>query len=220
MTAPDNPAERLREIREAALADLAAAHRAREAGLRAARPAAQLASRSIRATHRGEFEEAEKLWREAGADLRRAAEQLAPHPAVHHAGFMRDAEKEYAEAAITLALVSGRQIPSAADLGIGSPAFLNGLAEAASELRRSALDAIRRGDAPRADRLLDLMDDVFAVLETIDFPDAVTGGLRHRMDQLRAVIERTRGDVTQALRQSSLEERMDSLEERLTNGLD
>jgi len=217
---PERVEKRLQEIGEAALDDLANAHRAREAGLRAARTAAQLASRSIRATHRGEFQQAEKLWREAGAGLREAAERLAPHPAVYHAGFMRDAEKEYAEAAITLALVSGERIPSAADLGAGAAAFLNGLAEAASELRRSALDAIRRGDSPRADRLLDLMDEVFAVLETIDFPDAITGGLRRRMDQLRGVVERTRGDVTQALRQSSLEERMAGLEKRFTDSPD
>ena len=220
MTVPDRVGKRLKEIGEAALDDLANAHSAREAGLKAARTAAQLASRSIRATHRGEFEQAEKLWREAGTGLREAAERLIPHPGVYHAGFMRDAEKEYAEAAITLALVSGGLIPSAADLGIGSPALLNGLAEAASELRRSALDAIRRGDAPRADRLLDLMDEVFSVLETVDFPDAITGGLRRRMDQLRGVVERTRGDVTQALRQSSLEERMASLEQRFTNSRD
>ena len=218
MTTPDSVAKRLREIGETALADLANAHGARETGLRAARAATQLASRSIRATHRGEFEEAEKLWREAGARLREASEQLAPHPAVYHAGFMRDAEKEYTEAAITLALVSGRRIPSPADLGADPPAFLNGLAEAASELRRSALDAIRRGDTGRADGLLDLMDEVFALLETVDFPDAITGGLRRRMDQLRGVVERTRGDVTQALRQSSLEKRMGSLEERFPDG--
>ncbi len=220
MTVPESFRERLGDIGEAGRDDFTRAHAARETGLRAAREAVQLASRSIRAAHRGEFDQAEKLWREAGAGLHAAAEQLGPHPAVYNAGFMRDAEKEYAEAAITLALISGTDIPTAGDLKVGHPAFLNGLAEAASELRRSALDAIRRGDVARAGHLLDLMDEVFAILETIDFPEGVTGGLRRRMDQLRGVLERTRGDVTQALRQSSLERRMAGLERRLTGGED
>ena len=100
-------------------------------------------------------------------------------------------------------------------MGVGYPAWLNGLAEASSELRRAALDAIRHGDAPRADELLGIMDESLSVLGTIDFPEGVTGGLRRRTDQLRGVVERTRGDVTHALRQTALEDRMASLESRL-----
>jgi translin len=134
---------------------------------------------------------------------------------MRYSGFMHDGEKEYAEAAITLAFVSGSRIPGAGDLGTGHAAYLNGLAEAASELRRSALDAIRRGEPARADELLGLMDEAMGVVETVDFPEAVTSGLRRTTDALRGVVERTRGDVTAALRQQALETRLGALEERL-----
>ena len=130
-------------------------------------------------------------------------------------GFRFDGEKEFVEAALTIALLDGRTIPEPAELGVVYPAWLNGLAEAASELRRAALDAIRHGDAARADELLGIMDESLSILGTIDFPEGVTGGLRRRTDQLRGVVERTRGDVTHALRQTALEDRMASLESRL-----
>ena len=84
-------------------------------------------------------------------------------------------------------------------------------------MRRAALDAIRHGDASRADELFGIMDESLSVLGTIDFPEGVTGGLRRRTDQLRGIVERTRGDVTHALRQTALEDRMASLESRLEN---
>jgi translin len=132
---------------------------------------------------------------------------------------MLDGEKEYAEAAITLAFISGSEFPTPDSLGIGAPAYLNGLAEAASELRRSALDAIRAGDPQRADDLLWLMDEAMGILATLDYPEGVTGGLRRTTDQLRAVTERTRGDVTAALRQGDLEARMKTLEQHLQRHL-
>ena len=119
-------------------------------------------------------------------------------------GFRFDGEKEFVESALAIALLDGQPIPEPADLGVGFPAWLNGLAEAASELRRAALDAIRQGDAARADELLGIMDESLSLLGTIDFPEGVTGGLRRRTDQLRGVVERTRGDVTHALRQDRI----------------
>jgi len=174
----------------------------------------QLSSKSIRATHRHDFKLAEDLCQSAKSVLEDAQLELKDFPQIYHAGFMRDAEKEYVEAAITLSLVSSEQLPYADDLGTSQIAYLNGLSEAASELRRSALDALRRGKTKQANQLLDFMDDIFGVLETVDFPDAITGGLRRSMDQLRPVIERTRGDVTQALRLADLERALESFSTR------
>lgn len=113
--------------------------------------------------------------------------------------------KEVAEAAITLAIVTGRPLPGPDELGIEDAAYLNAMAEAASELRRQALDRLRSGDLSRAEALLATMDDIYAALVTVDFPDAITGGLRRTTDQLRAVLERTRGDVTMAVTQGRVE---------------
>ena len=205
----------LQAVADQAVAELEAVHAAREAGLAASRQLIQISSRSIRAAHRGEFDEARALSAQAGQVLRDALARLEAQPQVRHSGFMLDGEKEYAESALTVALVSGSPLPSFTDIGVSVPAYLNGLAEAASELRRSALDAIRKEQPDRADELLGFMDEAMAVLTAIDFPDAVTGGLRRTTDQLRAVTERTRGDVTAALRQSALEKRMAAFERKL-----
>lgn len=175
---------------------LSATHRAREVGLAGARRVIQASSRSIRAVHRREPAEAERLADEAEGALREVQDALGPHPAVAHAGFLHDAAKEYAEARLTAALVGGDPLPLPDDLGVGVPAWLNGLAEAASELRRHLLDRLRDGDLDTAERLLGEMDEVYATLVTIDFPEAITGGLRRTTDALRAVLERTRSDLT------------------------
>ncbi len=122
--------------------------------------------------------------------------------------------KEYAEATITLALLRGEPLPDPSSLAVEDGAYLNGLAEAASELRRETLDALRGNNIDRAVWLLDAMDAVYSVLVTVDFPDAMTGGLRRTTDQLRAVLERTRGDVAVAVRQDRLERALTAAEQR------
>jgi len=160
---------------------------------------------SIRAVHRSEPERAAALREEARAELAEAVEALAPHPAIYHAGFLHDAAKKYVEACCTAALVDGAPLPSADDLGVEGPAWLNGLAEAASELRRHLLDRLRAGELEAGDSLLAAMDDVYDALVAVDLPDALTGGLRRTVDQLRAVLERTRGDVTTTVLQMRLQ---------------
>lgn len=130
---------------------------------------------------------------------------LVPFPALAAAGPLHDAEKEYAEARLTAALVANGPLPSHQDLGVGAGAWLNGLCEAASELRRYLLDRLRAGDTARAGALLDVMNDVYDTLVSIDYPDAVTGGLRRSTDALRAVLERTRGDLTTTVLQTRLQ---------------
>lgn len=165
----------------------------------------RLAANSIRATHRGDDDDAAALLAEAEQRLAALAAELRPHPSVYWAGYVQDAAKEVAEAAITRAIVTGQPLPTPESLAIEDAAYLNALAEAASELRRQALDQLRQGDAGRAEQLLAAMDDVYGALVTVDFPDAITGGLRRTTDALRAVLERTRGDVTMAVTQARVE---------------
>ena len=195
--------------------ELIAKHAAREAALPRCREVIQLSANVIRAVHRLEFDRARELLRIAGDRLGEINDVLVGHADIYHAGFVHDAQKEYAEACLTLAFVSGHRAPDEADLGVGAAAYLNGLAEAASELRRHLLDTLRRGDVERCESLLGIMDDVYAVLITIDYPDAITGGLRRTTDQLRGVLERTRGDLTVAVRQQALERKLDGLAGRL-----
>jgi translin len=184
---------------------LDAANAARETGLAAARRTIQSSSQSIRATHRLEWEQAETLADTAGSSLREAKDALAPYPQLAASGPLHDAAKEYVEARLTLALAAGRPLPSAEALGVADASWLNGLAEAASELRRHLLDRLRGGDLAQSEELLSAMDDVYALLVTVDYPDAVTGGLRRTTDALRPVLERTRGDLTTTILQQRLQ---------------
>ena len=165
---------------------------ARDRALNEGRQVIRLSANSIRAVHRGEFEEAARLMAEAEALLGEVVQHLAPYPSIYWAGYVQDAMKEFAEARVTYALVHGDQIPAPGDLGVEDAPYLNALAEAASEMRREALDRLRADDQGEAIRLLSQMDDIYDLLVTIDFPDAITGGLRRTTDQLQAVLERTR----------------------------
>ncbi len=173
-------------------------HRARESTLPASRKVIQACSTAIRSVHRREFHEAREFIAVAAAYLSEADAALEDVPDVRYAGFIHDAKKEFAEANLTLAFVADNPIPTAAELGVEVQAYLNGMAEAASELRRQTLDCLRREESGEAERLLSVMDAVYGLLITIDYPDALTGGLRRSTDALRAVLERTRGDVTTA----------------------
>jgi translin len=184
---------------------LEATSRAREEALRLSRETIQFSSRTIRAVHRGEMEAAQALVQEAKARVEAVKAALAPHPDLFYAGYVHDAQKEYVEAEYMLAIVGQKPLPSPALLGVEPAAYLNGIAEAASESRRYVLDRLRSGDMERADAVLKVMDDIYYELIAFDFPDAITGGLRRTTDALRAVLERTRGDLTLTLSQRRLE---------------
>ena len=201
---PDRTAE-LADLGDALRAELAAVHAARETTLSACRRTIQACSSSIRAVHRLELGRAAELAAEAASYLRQAHDALRPHPALAGTGPLHDAEKEYAEARLTAAMVAGAPLPSYRDLEVAAASWLNGLAEAASELRRHLLDRLRDGDLSRGEGLLGTMDEAYGLLVTMDYPDAVTGGLRRTTDALRAVLERTRGDLTTTLLQARLQ---------------
>lgn len=180
-------------------------HRAREQSLALTRVIIRQAGNAIRAAHRRDFERARTLLAESAEAAARAQGMLAGMPQLLYSGFMHDALKECAEAALFLALASSQSVPAADDLGLPPEAYLAGLAECVGELRRLALDALRRAEMERATAILAQMDAIYEQLIGIDFPDAVTAGLRHATDGARSILERTRGDVTSATIQNRLE---------------
>ncbi|HVL93080.1 MAG TPA: hypothetical protein VM264_07010, partial [Acidimicrobiales bacterium] len=162
----DGRTEELAALAGSLRAELDRAHQAREQGLTACRRTVRACGLAIRAVHRLDAAGAAQLTAEAAGHLREAQAVLRPHPRVAHAGFLHDAEKEYAEAELTAALVAGRALPSAEVLDVGIPAWLCGLAEAASELRRHLLDRIRGGELQRGEHLLGAMEEVYDLLVT------------------------------------------------------
>lgn len=191
-------------IGETIIARLEGVSAARERALAETRQIVRLSANAIRAVHRDDFEGATALLDEARALQDALARHLSEYPNIYWSGYVQDAQKEYAEARITLGVIGGGGVPEPGSLNVEDAVFLNGLGETAGELRRYALDAMRRGDLARAESNLAVMDEIYGLLVSVDFPDAVTGGLRRTTDMVRGVLERTRGDITFALQQESL----------------
>ena len=204
--------DNLESIAEQIRVSFSAKDAAREKALPLCREAIRYCSQAIRAVHRQEFDQAKELLQSAHNLLDEAEQAITACSELINTGFFRDAQKEFAEGNITLALVTGNQPPDPGELGIDPAAYLNGLGEAAGELRRYLLDSMRKGDLSRGDELLSAMDDIYNILVTMDFPDAITGGLRRTTDMVRGVLERTRSDLTLVLRQKELEDRLREFE--------
>lgn len=188
---------------------------AREKGLSLSRDAIQFCANSIRAAHRGDADQSAQLLDAARNNVEEAQAVLLPYPRLYYAGFLQDAEKEYAEAFCTRALIHSETLPVPSDLNVGTAPFLNGLGEAIGEMRRHTLDLIRENRLDRAEEILGLMDDAYFLLASIDYPNAITSGLKRTNDMVRGVTERTRGDLTTAIRRNRLEKKLEELENKL-----
>ena len=192
---------------------------ARDAAVNISRELIRFCSLAIRAAHRDDWDAAERLVGEA----RRAADELGghvrPYPDLYFTGYTQDAFKELAEAHITIAIARGQPFPQPEDIGVEFAAYLNGLAESAGELRRRTLDKMRAGHSAECERLLGAMDDIYDVLVGMDFPDALTGGLRRNTDMVRGVLERTRGELSTSFREAELKAALDGLERKLSQAV-
>lgn len=207
--------DKLDSIAEQIRVGFSAKDAAREKALPLCRDAIRCCSQAIRAVHRQEFDQAAESLKSARDLLTEAEQAVAAYNELSNTGFIRDAQKEFAEGSILLALVTEKQVPSPEELGIEAAAYLNGLGEAVGELRRYLLDGMRRGDLSRSEELLLVMDDIYNVLVTMDFPDAITGGLRRTTDMVRGVLEKTRSDLTLVMRQKDLENRLEEFKDDL-----
>jgi translin len=171
---------------------------ARERALPASRRAIRACANAIRAIHREEWDQAHRLMAEAKAAIDEGLEAVRDQPEIRFAGYLQDAQKEYAEACVTEAVVTGNGIPTPEELGVEDAPYLNGIAEAIGEGRRHILDLLRHGKVAEGEATLSAMDDLYTVLVTMDYPDAITGNLRRSTDVARSLIEKTRGDLSVA----------------------
>jgi len=183
---------------------------AREQALPSARRSIRASANAMRAVHRGEFEKAHGLMEESLEALRTGRQAVREaHPDVFFAGFLQDAEKEYAEARLTEALVTGGPLPGPDELEVGLAPYLNGMAESIGEGRRAILDLLRRGEADRGERILEAMEDMYHLLVSMDYPDAITGNLRRSTDSARGILEKTRGDLALSVGQRALRDALE-----------
>ncbi|MCJ7575369.1 MAG: haloacid dehalogenase [Dehalococcoidia bacterium] len=184
---------------------------ARERTLRSCRQVIRHSADAIRAVHRQDHDKAKQLLDSAHELLREINHDLAGHGKLLYSDFIHDAQKEFAEGCITLALIAGKDLPEPKTLGVSNAAYLDGLGESVGELRRYILDSLRRDDFSRCEELLIIMDEIYAILITMDFPELLAHGLSRTTDAVRGIIERTRGDLTVSLRQKDLETKLNNL---------
>lgn len=194
--------------------------RVRDETLVKARQLTRLAALTIRAIHRSEFMQAQEMLNEAHLLVLNMQRDLATYPDLYHAGYTQDAIKEFAEANLTFALIGNQRLPRPEDLGIEYPTYVNGLAETIGELRRRCLDILRQGYSEEAERLLNTMDEIYNFLVTMDYPDAITNGLRRQTDLVRGIIERTRADLTLSLREQHLQDALQKFSEKFAGKFD
>lgn len=188
---------------------------ARDQALAQARTLTRYCANAIRAVHRGDLTTMNEQLTQARALFDSLRALLMPYPDLYYAGYTQDALKEFVEAAVTCALILDQPLPGPAELGVEANTYLNGLAESVGELRRRCLDILRHGYSTEAERLLTLMDDIYAILVTMDYPDAITNGLRRQTDLARGIIEKTRGDITFSLRGEHLEQALARLSRQM-----
>jgi translin len=191
----------------------------RDEALKQARQLTRACSLAIRAVHRDDKEAMDAQLAEAQqlADVLR--DELKDHPELFFAGYTQDSLKEFVEANVTCALIQNQRLQTPEELKVEDATYLNGLAEVVGELRRRTLDILRSGYSEEAERLLGLMDEIYSVLVTMDYPDAITNGLRRQTDLVRGIIEKTRGDVTFSLRGEQLTEAIRGLSTQLNGGM-
>jgi translin len=208
--------QNLDSIAEQIRAQFDARTAARDQALTQARALTRFCSQAIRAVHRDEDDLMNEHLREARKLAESLRSDLALHPDLYYAGYTQDALKEYVEANITCALIKNQPLIEPKDLGVEYNTYLNGLSEVVGELRRRCLDILRHGYSAESERLLTWMDDIYAILVTMDYPDAITNGLRRQTDIARSIIEKTRGDITFSLRGEHLERAIARLSEQMS----
>jgi len=188
----------------------------RDEALKQARQLTRACSLAIRAVHRNDFDTMEGFLTEARTLADKLREDLRDHPDLYYAGYSQDSLKEFVEANVTCALIQNQALHTPEELGVEYATYLNGLAEVVGEMRRRILDILRSGYSQEAERLLSHMDEIYSVLVTMDYPDAITSGLRRQTDLVRNLVEKTRGDVTFSLRGEDLTQAISRLSGQLT----
>ena len=199
-----NYSDKISEIADTAHNVFEARTLARDNALTKARSLTRHSANTIRAIHRSETDEAHSQLSEGRKLFEELRENLQIYPDLYYAGYTQDAIKELCEATLTCAFIEGDPIPTPEEMGVPTATYLRGMAETPGELRRRCMDILRMGYSDEAERLLGLMDDIYSILITMDYPDAVTNGLRRQTDLLRGIVERTRADLTLSLREEQL----------------
>ncbi|CAJ38123.1 haloacid dehalogenase [Methanocella arvoryzae] len=205
----------IEEICDRIRARFDAMDKAREQSLALSRKITRNSGDAIKAIHRGEWDQSAKLIDETRSLVLQVNDILRDFPDIYYSGYVGNAQTEYAEVSILNAVLHGENIPSPDELQVDYAAYLNGVGDTIGELRRHILDQIRTGRPEEGEKYLDLMDELYTELMSFDYPDAITHGLRKKTDVARSLIERTRGEITNALQIKDLKDAMGSFKQKI-----
>jgi translin len=205
----------LNDLSEGMIASFDAKDRARERTIRITREVVRLCSSAIRSVHRGNLEDAERLMDKARSSLEDIYNILKDHQDIRFAGFVDVALQEYAEARMVHSITTRHEILTPAEIGVDNVNYLAGLGDATGELRRHVLDLIRRGRPEEGEYFLDVMEEIYHLLMLFDYPEAITRGLRRKSDLARSMLERTRGDLTNAMEMAKVDASLRCHEDKL-----
>ncbi|WP_457619607.1 hypothetical protein [Methanopyrus sp.] len=186
----------LRETIEDIRGELDALDEARDEAQVVLRDLHKLSSEAVYEVHRGNLEEARRRLDEAAELVSKLHDLLGDFPELLRTGFAENHLQEYAEAEILYSIVKDLRAPSPEEINVSPRAYLLGLLDAVGELRRIVVDALREGDLDRAEEFLGIMEEIYSLTMTFDYPRSVVPNLKRKQDVARSLLEKTRSEVT------------------------
>jgi len=208
----------LKEFLEKIQEELSGKEEVRDDVQRDMRKATRLSKQAIQVTHQERFDDAKDMLKEAKtlfAKLRGTAED---YPYLFYSGSVGAAFEEHAEAHILLTLIQEDRFPSPKEIDVPVTPYLLSLGDVIGELRRRALDLIRKGNVEAAEKCLERMEHIYSELTALDDAYVIVNGLRRKCDVARRLIEITRGDITIEVRRNALENSISKLEKKIEKG--
>ncbi len=182
------------------------------------RKAIGLSKQAILSIHQKRPSKAEQLIKKAGDVISELERDSDTYPEIVYCSMFSAARQEYAEANIFLKLTQDSRLITPAEINTPPIDYILGLADVVGEYRRLALDSLRQGDLEKGEGSLQVMDEIYTELMSLEEAYLLVPGLRRKCDILRRVIEATRGDITQEARRDSLEKSLKLLETTIRRG--
>jgi translin len=171
--------------------------RIREKALRHSREIIINCRKAIQLIHQGQTEKAKMHLRKASAKLASLYDITGNYPELFHAGYVENAAQEFVEAKCLLNIIQGKNLPDPDKLQTTYSSYLLGLCDVVGELRRKSLDSILVGSAEEANKYLKLMENIYDAIIKFDYPSSLVP-IKRKQDQVRGIIEKTRGELAVA----------------------
>lgn len=201
----------LKKILETIQEDLSAREEVREEVQRDMRKATRLSKQAIQVTHQERFDDAKAMLKEAKTLFSKLHDTAKDYPYLLYSGCVGAAFEEHAEAHILLTLIQEDRFVTPKEIDVPVTPYVLSLGDVIGELRRRALDLIRRGNVEEAEKTLKRMEYIYLELTALDDAYIIIKGLRRKGDLARRLIEITRGDITSEARRSALEQSISKL---------